>query len=251
MRVLMTMALATSLVACGGDGSSDSRAPNEAEGLWLDVAGDGTVAAALTLVQSNGEFWFFHEDSEDGLHGVVYGLASGQRGEFASSTAYAYGASTTAASVTGVYQAGLAFTGTIDLGASGIDFSSAYVSEYETPANMAHVETASSAPSWLGTFYIPGGSNESLNMDVAVNGSLSGSIDEECQFSGTITPRADVNVFDVSATFQSASDVACTYENETLQGIAIVSGAGVLYGALHGDDGHIAYAIRAEQQLVK
>jgi hypothetical protein len=62
-------------------------------------------------------------------------------------------------------------------------------------------------------------SNASAQMTITASGLLAGTIDGGCEFRGTLTPRSDLNAYDVSVTFAGAP---CVDANASLSGSAVL-----------------------------
>jgi hypothetical protein len=81
------------------------------------------------------------------------------------------------------------------------------------------------APTRAATIGLYGGNARSLRgsapaqMTITASGLLAGTIDGGCEFRGTLTPRSDLNAYDVSLTFGAAP---CIDANATLSGSAVL-----------------------------
>jgi hypothetical protein len=76
--------------------------------------------------------------------------------------------------------------------------------------------------------------SETVTVIVSNNGSISGSSNTGCTFSGSFSPRTHGNVFDVTVTFDGQP--GCSIGTETVKGIALYdAGTKQLYSAALND----------------
>lgn len=210
------------LAACGGGGDSDTPAasPSAAQGLWL---GTSTPAGAeqrsvFGMVTRDGSGYIFY--SKPGGNGLRGGLVHGKVSTTASSALafgdardYSFeGSGVSAVGVAGDFVAGEALNGRIDYpGGARISYETQSLGSYERTPLLAAV---------LGTFrgevLLPGGGVPSFDISVSTDGSISGGV-SACAVSGSVTPRADGNLFDVVIAFGPAP---CIRPLQTFTGVA-------------------------------
>lgn len=253
MRMLLTLALAATLAGCPlereqTDQEDQERVTNEARGIWQDVTGAGLVA----LVLPNEEFWFFRENATGEFDGVLHGFATGTHGVFGSTATHLYDASRRVrATILGTYQVQTQLGGTIEVDATGTNFSMAYLADYRQPAQLAALATAAEF-GWGGRALVRGEGFQNMFLQAGLNGVLDGiigKVDKGCGVGGTATPRENINVFDLSVTIHPRGGASCPQAGETLSGVAFVVEEGGaddgLYAALHAPNGQLVYAFRA------
>lgn len=220
MRYLLGMAAMLSLAACGGGGGSSSsgggQATTDAQGLYQGVTDTGRVITGVVL--SSGVYYFLYGQEGGGadvLAGVVQGSASAGGGNFASLNAKDFnleGLGVLDAGVTATYLSGQYLNGTVSYGAGDtVTFTAAYDADYELTPDLAAV-----AGAFAGETEAPGGA-ESADIAFDAAGGFAGAASGGCDFTGTIAPRSEGNVFNLSVTF---ADADCLYDGSTLTGIA-------------------------------
>lgn len=235
MKVLSTMIFsllgAAALVACGGGGSVTATSPStpgQAQGVYSGSFATAAFPAGRfsTLILDNDEIWTLY--GEGGVNGelLVYGLIQGQgssnSGTFASSSLkdYFYDGTTMAGSISATYQMGASFNGTVSAGGQSVSFSGVVPPagstnySYNTAANLADI-----SGNWAGTSM----SGSTSNYTITSSGTFSGTNQNGCGFSGTVSPRnSGKNVFDV-AFLNNTSSSCGTASGLSARGIAVSS----------------------------
>lgn len=225
------MALAVGVLALagcggggGGGGGSGAAAPvtnSPAEGLWLGSTGDGR--AITGLVFENGLYYILYSLVGDTgtIAGVVQGNGSTSGANFSSGNARDFnleGSGVLVATVAGTVAAQSTFAGTVTYGPGLTNtFAATYDSDYELTPSLSTV-----AGTYGGEVAFSLGV-EPATITIAANGALSGTGDSGCTVSGSISPRARGNAYNVSITFGGAP---CHFANQTLAGIGYYEATG-------------------------
>lgn len=228
MRQIQKLALAAgvfALAGCGGGGGGGGAAAptttSAAEGLWVGTTGDGR--AVTGLVFEDGLYYILYSLAADDstIAGVVQGNSSTSGANFSSGNARDFnleGSGVLAATVAASVAAASTFAGTITYGPGLTNtFSATYDSDYELTPSLSAV-----AGSYSGEVAFSLG-NEPAAITIASNGALSGTGESGCAVSGTVSPRARGNAYNVSITFGGAP---CYFANQTLAGIGYYETAG-------------------------
>lgn len=213
---IVTLFCAAAMAGCGGGGGSDETASTNAQGLWVGTTTDGRVMTAMVL--SDGQFYAIYsptDGSASSISGAVQGVGTTSGATFTVTDARDFsieGGDIYTATVTASFSQKIRFDGVIRYadGSSG-NFSTVYDRDYETKATIAAIEGY-----FDGKVASSGGvSGAYLNIDG--NGRLSAYSYDGCSASGTVVPRSDANVYDVTVTFGSSP---CDHPMETYRGIA-------------------------------
>ena len=165
--------------------------------------------------------------SPTAIAGVVQGTGTSNVGLFSSSNARDFnleGLGVLSASVSASYVAKQSLNGTVSYSPSGTtSFSSTYNANYESVPSLATL-----AGTFAGQVASSAGA-ENATVTISSAGAISGSGASGCGVSGSASPRARGNVFNISLTFGGAP---CLFANQTLAGIAYFdSAAKRLYAA--------------------
>ncbi|MEK6785853.1 MAG: hypothetical protein AABY61_10270 [Nitrospirota bacterium] len=204
--------------ACGGgyresDASSlPQPAATSAEGRWMGATATGRTVAGLVL--DDGSYWLFYTVRANPhiLAGLVQGTGTSHSGSFGSSNTRDFnleGAGTRAATMNGSYVPNKSFQGTIAyFNGDTESFMSTSDADSESAPNLTQV---------TGTYTGLHTDNHTVTVTVDAAGTISGHSTDGCTFSGTLSPRATGNVFQISMTFQGG---ACRQGTERLTGVA-------------------------------
>ena len=205
-------------VACGGgysenDVSSLSHPTAlSAEGRWTGTTSTGRAIAGLVL--DDGSYWLFYtaRDYPNILAGLVQGTGTTHSGSFGSSNMRDFnveGAGIRAATMRGSYVPNKRFQGTIAyLNGDTESFTSTYNGDSESTPNLTLV---------TGTYIGLRADHHTIAVTVNSAGTLSGHSTDGCTVVGTLSPRAQSNVFQTSVTFGGG---ACRQGAETVTGVA-------------------------------
>lgn len=203
------------LTACGGGGGGASPAltPGEAQGVYSGSFSTPAFPSGKfsTLVLENDEIWTLYGTEGAGGELLVYGLIQGQGAASSGSFTvgalkdYFYDGTTASGTLSARYQVGSTFNGTVSANGQSVSFSGVTPAQgssnyaYSTPADLSQV-----AGNWAATNMFGGTSN----FTISSTGTFSGTNQNGCGFSGTVTPRSSgKNVFDVTST--NNTNAAC------------------------------------------
>lgn len=224
MKILAIAFSALTLAACGGGGGDSGSAvipASAAEGVYGGTMSGTANSAFQMLVLENGEFWTMYGSSTAtafGVTGFVQGsgttnatnstIASGDAKDFGFSPAIA-------GTVSATYNAtAKTIAGTFASTAGTATFSGGPIAgslyNYSTPASLTTVSGLWSTTALTG---------EGITLNIAANGTLTGTGTTGCNFSGTATPRSSgKNVFNIALTFGASP---CSLPGQTASGIAV------------------------------
>ena len=197
-------------------------APATAEGLWFGTTSSNRHVWGIVLAE--GTYYFLYsEPGNTNLAGAIQGSANFGNGAFGSSNArdfniFPFGA-VIPATVSGTYVPGVTLAGTIAEGGTTITFTTQYEANSTFPASLSAV-----AGTYSGRVASSAG-DQPATITVTPAGGIAGNA-AGCTFSGTATPRATVNIFDVTVRFNGG---VCLFGTATLRGVAHY-GEGVLFG---------------------
>lgn len=215
------------LVACGGGGSNGSgstttAASSTAQGVYLgtSVAGSTTSTFEAIILPDDKFYAVYGFQAGDGTL-FVDGFVTGQ-GKSANGTTYTVSSLTdyylgtpSSGSLSGTFVPGVSVKGTITEPGLTSNFTgtpmAASTFNYNTPASLAALTST-----WTG-----GAIDDTITSTVTVtsNGSFTGGF-TGCTFTGTATPDASKNFFNVSVKFQGSG---CLLNGQTVPGAAVVS----------------------------
>lgn len=238
---VLSFLLLVGLSACSGGGDTPTPSTtvlpaSPAEGLWIGATNANPNRTVMGVVLDDGVYWFLYSVPGDPslIVGVVQGDSSSQNGALTSSNATDFSVErgitpTLNATVDGTYTTKQSLNGTIvykNNAQTQDTFATTYNSEYDLVPDMNAV---------AGTYTGRITSTETVTVDVLSNGvisgrSVTGSGAVICTFSGSFSPRAHGNVFDITITFHGQAD--CSNGADTVNGIAFYdSGSKTLYSA--------------------
>ena len=184
----------------------------DAIGLWEGTTGTGEDVVGVVL--SDGSFYLFHGDGASRVN-LVQGTGVFANRTFSSTSARDYefipAQDGSAATVTGTYVPRTSLSGTIASRGRTTTFSMNYTGD--TPAPLA----LPSAPRTLnGVAYTLDGSTFG-NITLGPGGRLAGDM-LGCKVTGTLTPRTDIGVADLTVTISGSF---CALGSDTMTGIAL------------------------------
>ncbi|MGZ8405690.1 MAG: hypothetical protein ACXW38_08440 [Nitrospira sp.] len=214
---ILGLLLVVSLSACGGDGDIPTPPPvtasaTSAEGHWTGTTDTNRTVKALVL--DDGIYWALYSDASTPsiIAGVIQGDSSSQNGAFTSSNARDFNLQTgiLEALINGTYAMKQNLNGTIVYQTGGQStFTMTYNSDYDLTPDINAV---------AGTYTGFVTATETVTVVVSTTGTISGSSNTGCIFTGSFLPRAHGNVYDVTVTF--GNQAGCSNRNETVTGIA-------------------------------
>ena len=231
-RYVLAAAACASLLlvaACGGGGGDGpgSRQPSAAQGLWT---GTTTSGRALTgLVFGDGDYYVFYSPRNipAGVAGVIQGSSGTGTGIWSSTDGRDFNVepatpSILPATMSASFVAKKSFEGTItDASGASTTFTAVYDANYDSAPSLAVL-----AGSYAGTAGLSAGVKAAI-VTITTGGKLTAivSMDDKssaCTFSGTATPRADGNAYDVAFVL---GDAPCPTPSLRVSGIAYFNAA--------------------------
>lgn len=227
------------LASCGGGGGGgggDGDKGSHAEGIFRGYTPSGRNV--LGLARADGTYWMLYTD-EGASHvaGVVQGTGSVSDGTFSSTDGKDFnveGNGIEDVTIRGSYEAGVSLSGSVIYDdSSRTPFSLDYDADYEsTPC----LDTLAGYRS--GTTPTVGGGSERAAFTISSSGAIDGSGESGCTFTGTATPDAHGNLFNLTVTFGGG---VCEQGTATVKGIGYLSGDRFFAVATNGarDNGFI------------
>jgi hypothetical protein len=214
-KYILAVAIAASMSACGGGGGGGTTStPSPAEGLWQGTT--STNRAVSGFVLDDGTYWFLYSvaGSPSLIAGAAQGNASASNGSFSSSNGRDFnleGAGISDFTMAGTYTARSSLGGTMTYSPSGtVTFANTYDPDYDLTPSLAAI-----AGNYTGAAATSAGV-EATAVTISGSGAIIGSGAGGCVFTGSATPRARGNVYNVSVTFGGG---ACTLGTSTVTGI--------------------------------
>ncbi|MBV1776974.1 hypothetical protein KSF73_14745 [Burkholderiaceae bacterium DAT-1] len=233
--ILVTLSVAGLLAACGGGTSGEIKQDNgnttppvatsgSAQGFWGGKTTEGRAIQGVVLSDGGYVFLYSGINAPTTLAGVVQGTGISDKtvaGYFSSSNTVQFSLEKSTrftGTVAATYASKGAFTGIVSTLAGSIGFDLPYDSTYSDGATLKSL-----AGTWAATAV-----DTSQTLTIAESGALTGLVNG-CAQTGTIKPRTDANVFDVTLTFGAAP---CTFAGQSVAGVMFKNKTGALYGAL-------------------
>lgn len=236
IRTALGMTALCALAACGGgggdgDGAGESAGGSTpaatAEGLYTGRTGIGQSLTGLVL--DNGTYWVLYSEPNDSasIAGVIQGSSSSSGGTFTSSDGRDFnfeGLGINNMSIAGTYAARQSIAGDINYGrGQPTAFTATYDARYTQPATLSAI-----AGSYTGQS-ATAGENEPASFIVSSTGTVSGVGATGCRFTGNVSPRGAVAVYDLSLSFLGG---ICEQGSATINGVAYLDADGKrLYAA--------------------
>lgn len=219
---VLSLLLLVSLSACSSGGDTPTPSPtalsaNSSEGLWIGTmanANPNTNRAISSLVLDDGVYWILYSAVGDPsiLAGFIQGNSSSQNGIFTSSDGKDFDLQTGLlnATIDGTYITKQRFTGTISYPQTNVPntFTATYDGDYDLTPDINVV---------AGTYRGFITTNETTTVVLTSTGGISGSTNIGCLFTGTFSPRAHGNVFNVTITFGGQN--GCSLGVQTVNGV--------------------------------
>lgn len=192
--------------------------PTGPEGLWLGSTSYNQTIFGIVL--PSGTFFFIYSTGYSlEIGGVFAGAYTFANGVASSTLAYDFNFAPDngiyPATVRGTYVPGSTLRGTVTDYNSTSTFTAQFMLDWRGPPNLAEA-----VGTYIGTGASPSGVGPATATLTASGLGIGSS--EGCTFSGTVTPRSDINAFDLSV---QSSGALCALGNTTLNGIAIYTAA--------------------------
>lgn len=213
--VCLGVLAASLLAACGGGGGDGSSvAESSAAGFYDGTTSDNRVITGA--VMPNGTYYVLYSasGSPSTIGGFVQGTATASNGSFSSSDGRDFnfeGAGTFDVSVSASYRTKSSLSGTVSAGGQSSSFSSTYNAEYEKTPSLDVL-----AGTYNGITQDATGTG-SATVQVATNGTVTGSTNTGCDIDGVVEPAAEGNAYALGITFSGGS---CPVAGLSLSGAA-------------------------------
>jgi hypothetical protein len=218
LRKALTLLLAIVTSSCGGGGSDGGTNPptaTTAEGLWNGTTNSGRTIVGLVL--DDGEYWVIYSlvGNNAVIAGAVQGNGTSRNGSFTSSNGRDFnfeGAGVNDLTVDASYVMKQSFNGSLKYKASGTQFTFAgtYNADYDLTPSLSSV-----AGTYTGSALTSGGVEFAMTT-ISSSRSITGRSASGCSFSGSASPRAHGNAYNVSITFAGG---ACANGSSTVTGV--------------------------------
>ena len=215
------------LTACGGggdstDGTVTTPTPTtttaSATGIWTGTT--DTNRSVTGVVLGDGTYYVLY--SPVGTPSVIAGLVQGNGtmsgSTFTSSNAKDFNledASVMSATLSAIVATKQTFNGTVSDSNGAVTFTSTYDPTSDTAASLDTVHG-----SYTGQVATSAGL-ETATVTVNPSGALSGTGVSGCTVSGTVSPRTDVNAYNITVSFGPSP---CLFAGETFAGVAAFDG---------------------------
>ncbi len=194
--ITLSIFFAVYLSACDmkkdGDSTTSPPAVSSAVGLWNGTTANGRTIGGLVL--DDGTFWFLYTSivNPSAAAGLVQGNYTARNGSFTSSNAVDFnleGLGILNSSIDGTYVMKQTLSGTIAHQAGQTTFTTTYDPSYELTPDLNLL---------AGTYTGVLATNETVTVTVLASGSLFGSSTSGCTFTGTASPQASGNAYNVT-----------------------------------------------------
>jgi hypothetical protein len=203
------------LVGCGGENNNAGQ-NNSPDGYFVGTTSTGRTTAGLLL--DNGTYYLIYSAQNNPaiIAGAGTGNGTALNGSFTSTNGLDInleGLGILAASVSASYVQKKSFNGTVAYPSLNqtITFTGTYDVLYESAPSLSAI-----AGTYAGSVGIPS-KTESATLTISTAGLLTGLGSGGCRLTGTVSPRAKGNVYNVSAAFGGAP---CLLPNTALTGVA-------------------------------
>ena len=218
---LAILAVSIFIGACGGGGGSSSGgggtpppAVTSAEGIWQGTTDSNR--GFETVVLDDGTFWTIYTLADsDVIAGLTQGTSTASNGSFSTSGKdinFAEGFSVSDFTGAGTYTAKSTQAGTNTYSGGTSTFTASYDTDYDLTPSLATI-----AGTYAGEAISSAGNDAPTSLTVSGAGAISGSGVSGCTFTGSATPRATGNVYNLSLTFGGAP---CANGTDTVTGVA-------------------------------
>lgn len=207
------------LTGCGGGGGSDFEPaePITARGFYDVTLSNGRTGGLVVL--GDGTYWGIYStvSNDNIVAGVIQGTGTENGNTFTSSNGRDFNleiAEILSFSVASTFSEMASFSGTATYSGGGgtVMYTGTYDDSFDDTPSLTAI-----AGSYSGEAVSSGG-NELAQLTINGSGNFTGSGGSGCTFSGTVTPRTDGNVFNLSVRFNGG---VCVNGTATLNGIAV------------------------------
>jgi hypothetical protein len=196
----------------GGDPSSCD--DGTAEGLWHGTTNTGRALSGVAV--DDGTYWFIYSlvGNSAVVAGVAQGNATSSNGSITSSNGLDFnfeGLGVLDFTLEGTYEKKRSLDGSITYSGSTVTFTSSYDTDYDLTPSLTDI-----AGTYTGSAYTSGGL-DSATVTFTDAGAIAGIGVSGCTFSGSASPRANGNIYNVSVTFDG---LPCANGTDTVTGVA-------------------------------
>lgn len=230
LRFFAILAGFSALSACGGGGSSSGDRDNSssgsevatknAQGLWTGTTDLGEWLFGFVL--SDTRYFFMYSEVGGGdIAGVIIGRAEEYGDKFLSPDAryHQFGDEVLPGHVTATFTHKQNITGSFTYVAGGeTGFTTGYDPSWEDEPTISAIEGA-----WEGQAETNVGS-ESASFTISGDGSINAQVEGGCTWTGSITPRTDGDVFDLTILVASSELCAMEYRGIEITGVLVFNG---------------------------
>jgi hypothetical protein len=212
------------LAACGGGGGDGGSPPPPAppsqvtpEGVWLGSTNTGRSITGLVLDTGAYYFPYFAAGNSTAIAGFVQGTATASGTTFTSSDTRDFnleGLGVLSGSIQGNFALRQSLSGTTNYGAQGTTtFSTSFSTDYDKVPALTTI-----AGTYTGQYALTSVAPivEFATVTVTTGGTVTGSGLGGCSFSGTVSPRAKGNAYNVTLTFGASP---CANAGQSFSGI--------------------------------
>lgn len=215
------------LAGCGGGGGGGSASANDGSsapsstpasspaGFWNGTTNTDRVISLIILDDNTFYTFYTPEGDPNNLAGVAQGHAAVNGGTFNANDVQDFNFEENkvmAETVTASFTPRTSFDGSVTAAAGTITFKTTFDPDYDKPA-----KTTDAAGKYLVQSASISGQRDSVTLTVENNGSILYQGASGCLSTGSITPRASGNIFDLVINFGTAP---CSFPRLTLRGIA-------------------------------
>jgi hypothetical protein len=236
--VLSSILAALVLSACGGGGGGgDGKAADnavvppavnvDAQGIYSGTDSNNDMVTGVVL--DNGTYYFVYVNQATNAVGVVQGTAAASNGALTSSDATNFLVTSSYAkhgSVTASYVPQTSLNGAFVSAANeSSSFTTSYSKVYDQTPSLSSI-----AGTYTGagvTFY----GDETVTFTIGADGTVRGSGQSGCSFSGNVKIHGTKNIYDTTVVFGNQ----CPNKGQTFTGIVTVNGNSLIAAATHPD----------------
>jgi len=233
LRSLAVTALAAAFVAACGGGSSGSLDLATLQGRWESTGAASPQTAIIVPAASSAagaSVWLLNRDGS--ALSWLDARPSGSDGLLASGSTYPLSASNAGPQP-------LSWSGTVNLAANSLSVNGATLQLTRTDTLKSASSLGDVTGNWSATFT---GAAVAVNLGVAANGSISGQASTGCAYSGQLSARSDIKVFDATLT-ESCNGSVQNFNGIGTYRVDASPGASALTLALRKQDGSAALVI--------
>lgn len=210
------------LAACGGgsDGANDDVTTANPTGIW--TGSTSTDRSVTGVVLGDGTYYVLY--SQVGVPGAIAGVLQGS-GSTSGSTFSSVNGKDFNFEEGGVFDATVSATVSTQQAFNGtVSYSLSSQTRQLTTNHNAISASPASLSAVQGTYsgnVVTSAGSESATLNVTLDGNFSGTGTSGCAVSGSVTPRTDVNAYNISVSF---GPFPCLFADQTFSGVALLEG---------------------------